>query len=148
MHKRVFWQLFLYWIFWPSLKSVHQDFLSHEPNALWQSFNGRCNIHICLSFFPRPNISDRFVSLASHFIRVQIFQIPLWGTKWMVVIQSIKSYKEIENMESENEFINWIFGRPAASKKSEIFVKHFFRLWIKFSPTRGCFSQMFKKQIS
>ena len=24
----------------------------------------------------------------------------------------------------------------------------FFRLWMQFSPTRGCFSQMFKKQIS
>ena len=34
-------------------------------------------------------------------------------------------------------------------KWGEIFVKHsFFRLWMQFSPTRGCFSQMFKKQIS
>ena len=28
-----------------------------------------------LSFYQRPNISDKFVNLASHFIRVQIFQI-------------------------------------------------------------------------
>ena len=38
-----------------------------------------------LSFFPHPNIWDRFLSSASHFIRVQIFQIRLWGTKWTVV---------------------------------------------------------------
>ena len=36
--------------------------------------------------------------------------------------------KVIENMESESEFINRIFGRPAASKKiGEIFVKLFFQ---------------------
>ena len=44
-------------------------------NALWQSFNGRCDIQnfkLCLLFYPRPNISDWF---PSHFIRIQIFQI-------------------------------------------------------------------------
>ena len=43
-------------------------------NALWQSFNGRCdiqNFELCLSFYPRPNISDWF---PSHYIRIQIFQ--------------------------------------------------------------------------
>ena len=30
---------------------------------------------LCLSFYQRPNISDRFVNFASHFIRIQILQI-------------------------------------------------------------------------
>ena len=96
--------------------------------------------------FSASNISDRFVSLPSHFIRVQIFQILLWGTKWTVVNHALfySRRKVIENMESESEFINRIFGRPAASKKiGEIFVKHFFRLWMQCFPTRWCFSQMF-----
>ena len=42
-----------------------------DINALWQSFNGRCNICISLRIF----------NFASHFIRVQIFQIHLWGAK-------------------------------------------------------------------
>ena len=88
------------------------------------------NFQLCLSFYPRPNISDRFVSLASHFIRVQIFQIHLWGTKWMVVNHALfySTREVIENMESESELINRIFGHPAASKKrGEIFVKQFFQ---------------------
>ena len=54
-------------------------------SALWERFNGRCN---------------------------QIFQIHLWGTKWTVVNHSWSSIsdKEIENMESESELINRIFG--------------------------------------
>ena len=36
-------------------------------NALWESFNGRCNICISLKIF----------NFASHFFRVQIFQIAL-----------------------------------------------------------------------
>ena len=88
--------------------------------ALWESLNGRCNICISLRifnsashFFRVPNISDRFVSFASHFIRVQIFQIHLWGTKWMVVSHA-QFYK---NTEGESELKNRIFGHPAASKK-------------------------------
>ena len=40
-------------------------------NALWQSFNGRCdiqNFELCLSFYPHPNISDKFLC---HFIFVE-----------------------------------------------------------------------------
>ena len=42
-----------------------------DPTALWQSFNGRCNIQnfeLCLSFYPHPNISDKF---PCHFIFVE-----------------------------------------------------------------------------
>ena len=85
------------------------------------------NFQLCLSFYPRPNISDRFVSLASHFIRVQIFQIHLWGTKWTVVnhayfycrreaLLSIIIITKILR-ESESELINGIFGHSAALKK-------------------------------
>ena len=44
--------------------------MSCSNRALWQSFNGRCsiqNFQLCLSFYPRPNISERFPYLASHF---------------------------------------------------------------------------------
>ena len=51
--------------------------MSCSNKALWQSFNGRCsiqNFQLCLSFYPRPNISERFPNLASHFIySLQLF---------------------------------------------------------------------------
>ena len=57
--------------------------------------------------------------------------------------------KEIENMESESEFINRIFGRPAASKKiGEIFAKHFFQtLDAIFSYKRVFFTNVQKANI-
>ena len=36
-----------------------------------------------LSFYHCLNISDRFFNLAPHFIRIQIFQIIPWETKWI-----------------------------------------------------------------
>ena len=52
-------------------------------------------------------------------------------------------------MESESEFINRIFGRPAASKKiGEIFVKHFFQtLDAIFSYKRVFFTNVQKANI-
>ena len=97
------------------------------------------NFQLCLSFYPRPNISDRFVNLASHFIRVQIFQILLWGTKWTVVNHALfySTREVIENMESESELINRIFGHPAASKKGgEIYVKQLGGVFHKCSKSK------------
>ena len=62
-----------------------QDFqpLHYRKVSIWEVEHLHFieNFQLCLSFYPHPNISDRFVNLASHFIRVQIFQIHLWGTK-------------------------------------------------------------------
>ena len=44
-----------------------------RPIQIWQ---------LCLPFYPRPNISDRFFNLAPHFIRIQIFQIDFEETQW------------------------------------------------------------------
>ena len=66
----------------------------------------------------------------------------------MVVSQSIKSYKEIENIESENEFINRRFGRPAASKKRWDICKTFFQtLYAIFSYKRVFFTNIQKTNI-
>ena len=46
--------------------NVKHRVCSFRPWSMWQ---------LCLSFYQRSNNSDRFVNLASHFIRVQIFQI-------------------------------------------------------------------------
>ena len=49
--------------------------LDCQASALYVKLHLRCPIQICqlcLSFYPRPNISDRFLS---HFIHIQIFQI-------------------------------------------------------------------------
>ena len=100
-------------------------------SALWESFNGRCNICISLRIF----------NFASHFFCVQIFQIDLSA---LLLILSVSKYSRYicggrneqlsvmlsfkKNMEGESELTNRIFGHPAASKKrGEIFVKHFFQ---------------------
>ena len=49
-----------------------------HSNALWVRLNVKREIGKFLphpSFYPCPNISDRFPPQASHFIRIQIFQI-------------------------------------------------------------------------
>ena len=101
---------------------------------------------LCLPFYQRPNISDKFFSLASHFIRVQIFQIHLWGTKWMVVhiTLSILILCFIPQLmlvtESESELINQILDYPAASKKwVEIFVESFFQTLDAIFSYKGVF---------
>ena len=56
--------------------------------------------------------------------------------------------KVIENMESESEFINRIFGRPPASKKiGEIFVKLFQTLDAIFSYKRVFFTNVQEANI-
>ena len=71
------------------------------------------NFQLCHSFFPRPNISDRFVSFA-FFLSVSKYSRYICGgrNEWLSVMLSFK-----KNTEGESELKNRIFGYPAASKK-------------------------------
>ena len=92
------WRIIETLLWW--MNNIHWIY-SFALNALWESFNGRCNICIF-----------NFILSASKYFR-----------KW-----------------------KWTYKPDICIKNGEIFF--FFRLWMQFSPTRGCFSQMFKKQIS
>ena len=89
---------------------------------------------LSLSFYPCPNIPDTFVGDEMN------------GCQSCSVLFHKRSNRKHGKWKWTDKPDIW---PPCSIQKwGEIFVKHFFRLWMQFSPTRGCFSQMFKKQIS
>ena len=129
-------------------------------------------MHYCLR--PIKGVHFGFANFASHFIRVQIFQID-----FPLIISASKYFRQIslsfyicrgqneqpaipqiyllgdemnsclkEGMESESEIINQIFGHHASSKKIEVkyLLNNFSEKKTNFFAIRGCFSQMFVLQ--
>ena len=61
-------------------KAQYSFIIAILVKAQWEWSIGISELYF--SFYLRPNISDIFLNLAPHFIRIQIFQMDFLKTKW------------------------------------------------------------------